>query len=128
MRSKRFAVSALESFGRPSFFARHGGVCPTPFKGTLSVQKTFGGTTLKALRQAQDKLRLLSVNGKKLRRPCLDRFAVFAKASRNSVEKSRQAACNAACLYDCAGEICKPRSGVKSSAPHPLLYAQNASL
>ena len=24
----------------------------------------------------------MSVNGKKLRRPCLDRFAVFAKASR----------------------------------------------
>ena len=27
---------------------------------------------------------VLSVNRKKLRRPCLDRFAVFAKASRNS--------------------------------------------
>ena len=56
---------------------------------------------------------VLSVNGKKLRRPCLDRFAVFAKASRNT-PAVRPVGWR---LQDCAWEICKPRSGVKSSAP-----------
>jgi len=55
----------------------------------------------------------LSVNGKKLRRPCLDRFAVFAKASRNT-PAARSVGWR---LRNCAWEICKPRSGVKSSAP-----------
>jgi hypothetical protein len=50
-------------------------------------------------------LSVLSVIGKTLRRPCLDRFAVFAKASRNSIEKRRQAGRSAACPFDCAGEI-----------------------
>ena len=75
--------------------------------------------TLKAVRQAQDKLRVLSVNGE-VARSGLGRFAAFGPPTRIFSEnaKRRQAACSAACPFDCAGEICKPRSGVKSSAQH----------
>ena len=38
---------------------------------------------------------VLSVNGKKLRRPCLDRFAVFAKASRIWLLRSKRCALSA---------------------------------
>ena len=71
----------------------------------------------------RSKRSVLSANGKELRRPCLDRFAVVAKASRNSIEQRRQAGRSAACPFDCAGEICKPRSGVKSS-PQPLMVEE----
>ncbi|MEC8274746.1 MAG: hypothetical protein VX005_02915, partial [Pseudomonadota bacterium] len=55
-----------------------------------------------------------------LRRPCLDRFATFGPPTRIFIEnaKKRQVAHSAACPFNCAGEICKPRSGVKSS-PQP---------
>ena len=67
LRSKRFAVSVLE---------------------------TNDGPTLKAQRVECELIRhskrsVLSVNGKKLRRPCLDRFAVFAKASRIFAENAQ---------------------------------------
>jgi len=50
----------------------------------------------------------------------LGRFAAFGPPTRIFKEnaKRRQAARSAACPFDCAGEICKPRSGVKSSPQH----------
>ena len=43
---------------------------------------------------------VLSVSGKKLRRPCLDRFAVFAKASRNLPLRSKRFAVSALDFFD----------------------------
>ena len=47
------------------------------------------------------------------------RFARRGQASRIFIVNAerRQAASSAACPFNCAGEICKPRSGVKSSTP-----------
>ena len=53
------------------------------------------------------------------------RFARRGQALRNSLDKRRQAACGPACPFDCAGEICKPRSCVKSSARFLSRCAQN---
>jgi len=57
----------------------------------------------------------------------LGRFAAFGPPTRIFIEnaKKRQGAHCAACPFDCAGEICKPRSGVKSSPQLLSLYAQN---
>ena len=62
---------------------------------------------------------VLSVN-EEVARSGLSRFAAFGPPTRTFIEnvKKRQAACSAACPLNCAGEICKPRSGVKTS-PQP---------
>jgi hypothetical protein len=84
----------------------------------LSVSEIFGGTTLKVLRQAQDKLCVLSVR-RDMARSGLGRFAAFGPPTRILIENAKrcQAGRSAACPFECAGEICKPRSGVKSSPP-----------
>ena len=106
LRSTRFALSAALTL-RSTHFALSDALTLRSTRFALSAVEFFAET--------------------RLRRPCLDRFAVFAKASRIFIENAErlQAARSAACPFNCAGEICKPRSGVKSSTPLLSLYPQN---
>ena len=143
LRSKRFAVSALPSSmrdGCADLVSTASRSSPRRRAFTFALKtlrcehvfplhsKRFAVSALETNDRPTLKAQRVECHRKEVAPTCpRPRFARRGQASRNSIEQRRQAARSAACPFDCAGEICKPRSGVKSSTQSSSLARRSAT-